>query len=143
MPNGWEPLHVIDLEHQGIRPELADRGHPRQALHVGRGEESRFQRRLDALDVGPDEGPLFVLERGLQPRQLGELRRRGDIVFLEEAPDRVLAAHRARHQLQARAQQVARFPMLGADHVGLRDQANPQQLREHARRPGRSSPSRS
>jgi hypothetical protein len=34
--------------------------------------------------------------------------------------------------------------MLGADHVGLRDQADPQQLkRACARRPGRSSPSRS
>ena len=56
-----------------------------------------------------------------------------DVHLLEQPSHRVLRAHAALDQAQARTQHVAKGPELVGDHMRLGQQVSPEQLGEHTR----------
>jgi hypothetical protein len=102
-------------------------------LGVGRGEHAVVQLMFESSDLGLQERVLLGVQRRLEPRQLRERRRRLDVVFLEQGADAALAPEGPAHEEEPGPQEIAGLPLFRADHVCLRNQVDPQQLRERGR----------
>ena len=119
---GWEPTDVIDLEPQGVGDHCATARYPHQPLRRRRAQLALPELAFEPADLGHAQRALRRVEFGLQPWQVRQLRRRGEVVLLEQGADTPLTAEDARHQQQPRPQHVADVTIGVADHVRLRDQ---------------------
>jgi hypothetical protein len=144
LPHGGESGDVVDLQLQRVRHHRPDPWDPDQPLRVGRREHAVSQLTFDAADLRLQQRVLLGAQCRLEARQLRQLRRRRDVVLLEERTDTALAAEHSTHQDEAGAEQITGFAERGADHVRLGNQIDAQELRERGRVDGhRFSPSRS
>jgi hypothetical protein len=83
---------------------------------------------LELLDLPVKKLDLILEERDLEVGEGGQLTGRPGVVLLHDAADGVLGAGALLNEAQTSAQEIAVAAELVRDHVGLRDQINPEEL---------------
>ena len=85
--HGGEPSDVVDFEQQQIGDHRSDPRDPQEPLRIGGWEHAIAQLVFEAANPGLQQRVLLGVQRRLEARQCGQLRRRLDVVLLEERAD--------------------------------------------------------
>ena len=87
LAHGGEPADVVDLEQHCVCDHRPDAWDPDESLRVGRGQHAVSKLMFQPPDLGLQQRVLLGVQRRLEPRQLGQVRRSRDIVLLKEGSD--------------------------------------------------------